>query len=349
MASPASSGAMRVRGTAWLFAISSRSCTSSAHAPPASSTSARNTRWSPATAPVCAAAAAAPAVDSPAFSTATPTPRSAHSASASHISAPSPSASRYSAIERTASSRASAAIHSAGSTATELPHEITVWKRMPRLRRQCVHGHVAALRHERHGPRLEGAQRVAPHRRARVQRHDPVPVRAADRKRMARRRLAQPELVIHAERDLAEARAIHHRATAAERAGLLHDLRHASGGDAHHHRVGWLGQLGERREARKAVRLGAVRIDAPDRSGKARRAQVQERLARVRVVALACAYHRDAARPQQPGEVHQCSVRSTPRRSRARAMISRWISLVPSQMRSTRSSRKKRSATLVRM
>ncbi len=32
-----------------------------------------------------------------------------------------------------------------------------------------------------------------------------------------------------------------------------------------------------------------------------------------------------------------------------RAMIMRWISLVPSQMRSTRSSRKKRSATFSRM
>jgi hypothetical protein len=52
---------------------------------------------------------------------------------------------------------------------------------------------------------------------------------------------------------------------------------------------------------------------------------------------------------EKPAEINQCSVRSTPRRSRARAMISRWISLVPSQMRSTRSSRKKRSATFVRM
>ena len=41
--------------------------------------------------------------------------------------------------------------------------------------------------------------------------------------------------------------------------------------------------------------------------------------------------------------------RSTPRRSSARATIRRWISLVPSQMRSTRSSRQKRSATFVRM
>ena len=40
--------------------------------------------------------------------------------------------------------------------------------------------------------------------------------------------------------------------------------------------------------------------------------------------------------------------RPTPRRSSERATISRWISLVPSQMRSTRSSRQNRSATLSR-
>ena len=43
------------------------------------------------------------------------------------------------------------------------------------------------------------------------------------------------------------------------------------------------------------------------------------------------------------------SMRSTPRFSRPRATISRWISDVPSQMRSTRSSRRNRSATFVRM
>ena len=86
--------ARRPRRTASAFASSSRSCRSAAQAAPASSTSALNTRWSPASAPVCAVAAAAPAVDSPTFSTATPTPRSAHSARASHRSAPSPSPSR---------------------------------------------------------------------------------------------------------------------------------------------------------------------------------------------------------------------------------------------------------------
>ena len=51
----------------------------------------------------------------------------------------------------------------------------------------------------------------------------------------------------------------------------------------------------------------------------------------------------------RPGLDAHPTTRSTPRRSRARAMIRRWISEVPSQIRSTRSSRKKRSAALSRM
>ncbi len=53
-------------------------------------------------------------------------------------------------------------------------------------------------------------------------------------------------------------------------------------------------------------------------------------------------------RAEEVGQRHQCSTRSTPRRSSPRATISRWISDVPSQMRSTRSSRRNRSATFVR-
>ena len=49
------------------------------------------------------------------------------------------------------------------------------------------------------------------------------------------------------------------------------------------------------------------------------------------------------------GELGHPTTRSTPRFSSARAMISRWISDVPSQIRSTRSSRKNRSAGNSRM
>ena len=49
------------------------------------------------------------------------------------------------------------------------------------------------------------------------------------------------------------------------------------------------------------------------------------------------------------GDVGHPTTRSTPRFSRARAMITRWISEVPSQIRSTRSSRRNRSGANSRM
>ena len=184
----------RAAGTAKAFASSSRSWTSAAHAAPASSTSARNTRWSPATAPVCAAAARAPAADAPTFSTATPTPSSAHTASASHSRAPSPSASISSAIDRTPSSRASTSTQSGVVTHGFVPARDRGVQPQPAPRRQRVHDQVAALRDERDVPRLRRGERVAPQRRARVQRDQPVAVRPADRQRVAPRGLAELEL-----------------------------------------------------------------------------------------------------------------------------------------------------------
>ena len=67
----------RAAGAPSARASSSRSWKSSAQAPPASSTRARKTRWSPASEPVWAAAARAPASEAPTLSTATPIPRSA--------------------------------------------------------------------------------------------------------------------------------------------------------------------------------------------------------------------------------------------------------------------------------
>ena len=89
-------------------------------------------RWSPATAPVWAAADAAPRADAPTFSTATPTPSSAHTASASHSRVPSPSASISSAIERTPGSRARCSTQSGVVTTASLPLEIAVCSRNPR-------------------------------------------------------------------------------------------------------------------------------------------------------------------------------------------------------------------------
>ena len=122
----------RARGSARTRAASRSPWGSRTQVAPASSTSARKARWSPATAPVCAAAASAPARDSPTFSTATPTLRSAQSASDSASLAPSPSSSRNSAIERIPSLRARAASQSPASRMVWLPAETRVWKSIPR-------------------------------------------------------------------------------------------------------------------------------------------------------------------------------------------------------------------------
>ena len=64
--------------------------------------------------------------------TATPISRSAQPASARARSAPSPSSSRNSAIERTPSSAATASIQSAAEITAWFPVETTVWKPIPR-------------------------------------------------------------------------------------------------------------------------------------------------------------------------------------------------------------------------
>ena len=119
-------------GAASTRASSSSSCGSSAQVAPASSTSARKTRWSPASAPVCAEAARAPATEEPTFSTATRTPRSAATASACASRAPSPSDSQKSAIERTPSSSATASSQSLASQTAWLPVDTSVCQPMPR-------------------------------------------------------------------------------------------------------------------------------------------------------------------------------------------------------------------------
>src|SRR3954447_22751516 len=122
----------RAPRTASAFASSSRSWTSSAHAAPASRTSARKTRCPPASARVWPAPAAAPTADAPTFSTATPIPASAHAASASHSAAPSPGSSTSSPTDRSSGSVARCASQSAVLTTVSFPDEIAVWRRSPR-------------------------------------------------------------------------------------------------------------------------------------------------------------------------------------------------------------------------
>ena len=192
------------------------------------------------------------------------------------------------------------------------------------------------------------AQRVAPQRDALVQAHHPVAVGPDHRQAVAHRRGDEPVLE-RGRAALGEARAEHDRAAAAGRAGLVDHGGHAGGGDRHDDRVGRVRQVGERGEHRPPAHLAMGRVDAPDLALVAEDLEVAQRLVRVRVRPRRGADDRDRPRAHEAGEVHQCRSRSTPRRSIERATISRWISLVPSQMRSTRSSRRKRSATFVRM
>ena len=169
---------------------------------------------------------------------------------------------------------------------------------------QCVDRDVAALRDERDPPRLERAQRVAPERDAVANRDDPVPVGAADGQAVQRGRRLQLPLQLGAVGDLAEPCAVDDRAPAAGGAGLLHRGGHARGRDGDDHRVGGLGQVGQRREARHAVRLGAPRVDPPDRAGVAQPPQVEQRLPGVRPVPVGRADDRDRARVEQARQVH---------------------------------------------
>ena len=181
----------RAPRTASALASSSSSWGSAAHAAPASSTSARNTRWSPATAPVCAAAAAAPTADAPTFSTATA------------------DAGVRARRERVAQARAVAGVldQQRDRAHLRLGGEVleVVRRRQHRLvpardrrvqpqpapGRERVDREVAALRHERDVARLLRHERVAPQRRARVERDQAVAVGAADGERVAKRARAR--------------------------------------------------------------------------------------------------------------------------------------------------------------
>ena len=259
-------------------------------------TSARNTRWSPATAPVCAAAAAPPAADAPALRTATPTPRSAQRASASHSRAPSPSASTNSATERTPR-LGRERLEPAGGVHHRLvaggDHGV---QRRAAPQRERVDGEVAALGHERHVAAGARHQRVAPQRGALVQLHDAVAVRAAHRQPVAPRGRPQRLLQRAAAAGLAEARRVHDRPAAAGRARGLDGVRDRGRRDRDDDRVGGLGEIGERRHAGHAEHRLVARVDPVDAPGVAERREVGERLVRVGLLARARAHDRDRSR-----------------------------------------------------
>ncbi len=167
----------RRRGTASAFASSSRSWTSSAHAAPASSTSARKTRWSPASAPVWAAAALAPAAVAPTFRTATPT---------SALGGPRERGGEARAVAvglQEQRDRADVVLlderveQRAASSTAWLPTEATVWNRSPRPSASALTATFPLWEISATRPAARGDERVAPQRGAAVERDEPVAVR----------------------------------------------------------------------------------------------------------------------------------------------------------------------------
>ncbi len=140
------------------------------------------------------------------------------------------------------------------------------------------------------------------------------------------------------------------------------DRRRTEGVDGDEDRVGDLGQVGDRRIAGLAVELVVARVDEVT----ARRAVDDPEVVADRLGDPAtgrCAHDRDRARGEERPQVDRRrgrerggrhgldaagdrrrlrhpTTRPTPRFSSALATISRWISDVPSQIRSTRSSRR---------
>ena len=142
-------------------------------------------------------------------------------------------------------------------------------------------------------PGCRRRQRVAPQRRARVERDQPVAVRPADRQRVP-----PPRPPLSASSSAAPAGVspnparVHHGAAAPDRARLLDDRRHARRRDRDHHRVRRPRQLGQRRKARHAratdERRGLTPQTSPSKPSRRRLSSVSRR---VRLRPLAGADH----------------------------------------------------------
>ena len=173
-------------------------------------------------APVCAAAALAPAAEAPIFRTATPMPASMHVASASHRRAPSPSASRNSATERTPSLWARARSQSVASTTAWLPHDTTVCRRRPRPAASALTATLPLCEISATGPGSRGTK-ASPHSAARACRAT-IPSQLGPHTGQVvaqRRQRAAAPRAPRRRRRLAEAGPVDHGAAAAARAGLF--------------------------------------------------------------------------------------------------------------------------------
>ena len=135
---------------------------------------------------------AAPTADAPTFSTATPIPASAHAASASHSARAVPGVldqqrdGPHVRLGREVGEPVRRCV-----TTVSFPDEIAVWSRRPRRVASALTTRLPLWRDEPDVPRLDRVQRVAPQRRPRVERDQPVAVRAADGERVAEGRRAR--------------------------------------------------------------------------------------------------------------------------------------------------------------
>ena len=237
-------GAGRGRpGTACAFASSSSSCTSSAQAAPASSTSARNTRWSPATAPVWAAAAQR---------TGGRGAHLQHGHAHAAVGAFGECLAEADAVAvglQVHGDRAHALVARelgdpvGGVDPAELPHDTTVWSRSPRLVASVLTATFPLCETSATRPGSSGRS-ASPQSATRSWSGTmPLPLGPQTGRPCRRAAASQLALELRALGDLAEAGAVDHGAAAAERAGLLDHRRHAGGGYRHHHGVGRLGEV----------------------------------------------------------------------------------------------------------
>ena len=308
----------------------------------------------------------APAAEAPTLSTATPIPRSAQAASASASFAPSPSDSRNRATEPTPSRSASAASQSLASQTAWLPVETTVCQRMPRREPSALTPTLPLWVTIATRPGSQRPDRVAPDRRAASATATiPLPFGPQTGSPAASAIRAQLGLDGRGPDSTSPKPAAKHDAPPQPRSATVARSAAATpaAGIATTTRVDRLGQVGDRR-ARSGARAPRSRFGFTPQTGpRTRPARGCEARCRRRSpgrsVAPTTATDRGASSGRQVqldaasriggGErTAQWRIRSTPRRSSPRATISRWISLVPSQIRSTRSSRSSRSATFER-
>jgi hypothetical protein len=142
---------------------------------------------------------------------------------------------------------------------------------------------------------------ASPHR---IECDDPVSVWAAHGKIVTVRRGDQILLQTPASRSLPESGREDDRRAAAKRSGLVHECRNGCCWRGNHHRVDWLGELGQPADARHAVHSVRAGMHPVEPSGIAGGDQIREGLVPVRPWAWGRADHRDGTRRHQWLEPH---------------------------------------------